>query len=164
MTALKTISYRGGIARFRLPQTWIEEYEPTGGGIFYEEGTDTGTLRINVMDFEKPPAAECTSESARDMLTGWDGSAEVELHASGVAIARSSRTAVENGEVLRIYTWRLGVLVTPVAFRMVVFTYTILARQEQEPAKQQELRLLDKLIGEGEYPAVRGVAGGYTHG
>ena len=46
MTALKTIIYRGGIARFRVPHSWVEEYEPEGGGTFYEDGPDTGTLRM----------------------------------------------------------------------------------------------------------------------
>jgi hypothetical protein len=44
----------------------------------------------------------------------------------------------------------------------VVFTYTILAGQEREPVMQQEIQLLDTSIREGEYPAVRGEAGGYT--
>jgi hypothetical protein len=34
----KTIVYRGGIVRFRIPAHWIEEYEHEGGGTFYEEG------------------------------------------------------------------------------------------------------------------------------
>lgn len=43
---LKTIVYRGGLVRFSIPATWQEEYEPDGGGTFYKEGPDTGTLRL----------------------------------------------------------------------------------------------------------------------
>ena len=115
------------------------------------------------MEFERPHGAARDQQSARDMLVGLDGSHEVEQLPSGVAIARSSRAATEGDEELRIYTWQIGVVVTSVHFRVVVFTYTILEEQEIAPAMQQELRLLDKWIAEGEYPSVRGVAGDYIH-
>ena len=162
MTALKAINYRGGIARFRIPQSWVEEYEEAGGGTFYEDGPNTGTLRINVMDFERPDTSS-HPQNARDMLAGSDSSRDVQELPSGVAVARSSRVTTERDEELRIYTWQVGVVVTPAHFRMVVFTYTILAGQERAPAMQQELQMLDRLITEGEYPSVRGVTGDYTH-
>src|SRR5262249_38315602 len=120
-------------------------------------------LRINVMDFERPDASLRSPQSARDMLARLDGSREVKELPSGVAIARWNQTATEGNEELRIYTWQIGVLVTSAHFRTMVFTYTILAGQEREPAMQQELQLLDRLIVEGEYPSVRGVAGDYVH-
>jgi len=141
----------------------VEEYEPAGGGTFYEDGPDTGTLRINVMDFEKPAAAGSSAKTARDMLAGLGGSGEIEQLSAGVAIERSRRTAVESDKDLLIYTWQIGVGVTPAHFRLVVFTYTISAEQERKPAVEQEVQLLDKLIAEGEYPAVRGNAGDYVH-
>ena len=33
---LKTIVYRGGIVRFKIPANWVEEYEEDGGGTFYQ--------------------------------------------------------------------------------------------------------------------------------
>jgi hypothetical protein len=47
------IVYRGGIAHFHVPTSWVEEYEPAGGGTFYENKPGTGTLRVNVMDLKK---------------------------------------------------------------------------------------------------------------
>ena len=163
MVTLKTINYRGGIARFQVPSSWMEEYEPQGGGTFYEVGEDTGTLRINVMDFESPADKVIGAKTAYDLLTSLESVGETECLPSGNAIARSSRTGLESGENLLIYTWHVGVCVTPTHFRMVVFTYTILAAQEHEPTMQQELELLDRSIANGEYPAVRGVAGDYVH-
>ena len=163
MTALKTINYRGGIARFRVPHCWVEEYEPAGGGTFYEDGSDTGTLRINVMDFEKAAEARSSAETARDILIGLGGSGQVEQLSAGVAVERSRRTAVESDKELLIYTWQVGVQVSPAHFRLVMFTYTILAEQEHKPPVRQEMQLLDKSIAEGEYPPVRGKAGDYVH-
>ena len=34
--ALKTIKYRGGLVTFRVPAHWKEDYEPEGGGTFYD--------------------------------------------------------------------------------------------------------------------------------
>ncbi len=31
----KQINYRGGIVRFQIPSSWVEESEEDGGGIFF---------------------------------------------------------------------------------------------------------------------------------
>ena len=49
----KPVIYRGGLVSFNIPSRWREEYELQGGGTFYEVGEDTGTLRLNVLTFEK---------------------------------------------------------------------------------------------------------------
>jgi len=62
-----------------------------------------------------------------------------------------------------IYTWQVGIRVPPAYFRIAIFTYTILSGQERTPAMQQELQLIDQLITEAEYPAIRGEADDYIH-
>lgn len=163
MTSLKTINYRGGIVRFRIPSSWVEEYEPEGGGTFYEDAPDSGTLRINVMGFEQRASEASTIETAHAMLSKLYGSDNVEQLPGGVAVARSNERTVEGDEELLVYTWQVGLRVLPASFRLVVFTYTILSAQEHTPAMQQELQLIDKIIAEAEYPAVRGEAGDYIH-
>ena len=163
MIPLKNINYRGGIVRFRVPSSWVEEYEPEGGGTFYEDAPDTGTLRINVMGFEQRASEASTIETAHAMLARLHGSDNVEQLPGGVAVARSNKRTVEGDEELLIYTWQVGVRVLPAYFRLVVFTFTILSGHEYTPAIQQELQLIDKLITEAEYPAVRGEADDYTH-
>lgn len=163
MPTLKTIQYRGGIARFSLPASWAEEYEPRGGGTFYEPGDDTGTLRINVLDFQRQTDSTGPIPTAFDLLTRTRSVDETEALPSGVAVARYLTHAKESGEQLRIYNWRIGICVSPTHFRIVVFTYTIVDGQERAPDMQTELRLLDSLIVSGEYPAVEGVAGDFYH-
>jgi hypothetical protein len=51
---MKPIVYRGGIITFRVPATWKEEYEAEGGGTFYDDRPDSGTLRLNVLTFKAP--------------------------------------------------------------------------------------------------------------
>jgi hypothetical protein len=48
---MKTIRYRGGIVTFRIPAHWTEEYKEEGGGIFYDEDNDSGTLHLSVLTF-----------------------------------------------------------------------------------------------------------------
>jgi len=46
---LKTINYRGGLISFEIPKHWVEEFEESGGGTFFEDTPNSGTLRVNVL-------------------------------------------------------------------------------------------------------------------
>jgi hypothetical protein len=74
----------------------VEEYEPQGGGTFYAAGDDTGTLRINVMDFERPADGVAPGQSAYDFLAGMQSVRDVERLPSGNAIARSARPRADS--------------------------------------------------------------------
>jgi hypothetical protein len=50
---MKTITYRGGLITFQIPTDWIEEYEENGGGTFYEDSPESGTLRLNVLTIKE---------------------------------------------------------------------------------------------------------------
>jgi hypothetical protein len=163
MTTLKTIQYRGGIARFQVPASWVEEYESRGGGTFYEPGDDTGTLRVNVLDFETQSGTGISAQSAFELLTRTRPVSETEQLPSGTAISRYIEKADEAGEHLLFYKWQIGVCVSVTHFRIVVFTYTIVAGQERSPQMQDELKLLDRLITSGEYPPLEGIAGDFIH-
>jgi hypothetical protein len=160
--SLKTIKYRGGIANFQIPTSWIEEYEQQGGGTFYEKGEDTGTLRVRVMDFERAADKVDTGQTAYEVFTTLKDFGEVERLPSGNAIAHSVLTAIEAGVDLRLHTWHIGVSLTPADFRIVAFTYTIMATQEHDPKMEHELKLLDRSIRSGEYPPVHGTAGDFV--
>jgi hypothetical protein len=158
---LKTIKYRGGIARFQIPESWVEEYEPKGGGTFYEPGDDTGTLRINVLDFEWEAKDANSNCSAFEILALTRNIAEIEPLPNSTAVARYVNQEDEDNVPLRIYNWQICLCVTPAHYRIVVFTYTIVDGQERDLKMQEELQLLDRLIVGGEYPAVEGVSGDY---
>jgi hypothetical protein len=67
----KRVVYRGGIASFDLPASWVEEYEAAGGGTFYEDRPDSGTLRLNVLGFdsESTPAQEMAVSALKGRLS-----------------------------------------------------------------------------------------------
>ncbi len=113
----KTINYRGGLVRFRIPTDWIEEYEPEGGGMFYADGPDTGTLRLNVLTSVREgggpmePAAEFLSN-----LSGLDRAATpVIVHSDGNASTSYWEFGEERGTNLPSDTGR-----SPVRFLLII--------------------------------------------
>ena len=100
---MKLINYRGGVVRFSLPIGWVEEYEPLGGGTFYEDRLDSGTLRLNVLEFESP------DKSAEDMAQQALQAFETILLPSGFQMRKRVAPAIENNEALNIHRWEVAV-------------------------------------------------------
>ena len=144
-STLKTIIYRGGIVKFEIPVHWKEEYDPQGGGTFYEDRPDSGTLRLNVLSFSKK-----------------DGSASGSVSQS-VEITKEMKEATENGTPLHLYRWIAKYFISPIEMRVVIFTHTILARQEGDPRMKEELDLIDKSVREARFSIAPGVTGNYDH-
>ena len=161
MTSMKLINYRGGIARFHVPSSWVEEYDEKEGGTFFEDKPDSGTLRINVIGTKKP-SGEDKIQTAYDLIKEMTEANSVRHLPNGTALGHSVRSGKEDGEDLLLYTWYVGIRITSIHFRIIIFTYTILAAQESDPSIQQEIAMLNRSISEGEYPAVRGISGNYV--
>jgi hypothetical protein len=152
----KRVAYRGGIASFDLPASWVEEYEAAGGGTFYEDRPDSGTLRLNVLGFdsESTPA----QEMAVSALKG-----AVERSAEGFPLHYEIRSAEEAGEQLEIHRWQVAIPVLPHTMRLAVFSYTILAGQQRDPRIAEELRVVDTAVRNASFSTQRGVSGNYDH-
>jgi len=141
----KTIVYRGGLVRFRIPAHWIEEYEPEGGGTFYEEGPDTGTLRLNVLTFESKQADRMKSPS--DFLSTY-----VKELPDAEIIARTDGNASlafwkfherdEEEPALAIRYWQVANRVLPLHMRLAVFSYTMLRSRKDDPRFIGEVRMI----------------------
>lgn len=162
MLSMKSINYRGGIARFNLPSSWVEEYDQEGGGTFYEDKPDSGTLRLNVMNIEKPPGQVRPADTVDNVLAEISGANSVHRLPSGAVIAQSSHLADEDGSELSIESWYIGATIASNHFRIIIFTYTILASQKSDANVLQEIATLNRSISEGDYPAAKGVPGSYV--
>ena len=152
----KTIHYRGGIVRFALPSDWVEEYEPDGGGTFYEDRPDSGTLRLSVLGFESHKPAE---EAASTVFP----QAEAELLPSGFWMRRDLVPAVEEGETIHIHRWEIAIPIPPHGLRLACFTHTVVAGQETDRAIAAELKMVDECIRAAEFGREAGVSGSYYH-
>jgi hypothetical protein len=154
-TDLKTVNYRGGLVRFSIPANWLEEYEPEGGGTFYEDRPDSGTLRLNVLSFDSP------DKPADEMARTAFPQETVERLPSGFSMRRYVKSANEKGQALDIHRWEIAVPVPPHGLRLVCFTHTILAGQQSDTRIATELKLLDASIRCAEFSQQPGVIGAY---
>jgi hypothetical protein len=156
MVPLKTICYRGGIARFDIPDSWEEEYEPSGGATFYEDEPDSGTLRLNVLTFSSNGTEICAEMVSR--LIAKNGYRPLR---DGLAISQEVKSAEEGREQLQIHYWNVAVPVEPDSVRIAVFSFTILAEQATDPNIRGEIELLAKSIRAAEFSRDEGVSGDY---
>ncbi len=138
----KTITYRGGIVVFRIPSQWREEHEPDGGGTFYDDNPDSGTLRLNVITAKAP--MPITTQSAPDILAGLvQSSAAAELLGNNCALVRYEQHAEEQGHPLSITLWSVAQPLPPNHARIATFSYTMRAHQRNDAQFQAELDMLD---------------------
>src|SRR5262249_16042687 len=123
--AMKTIRYRGGVVTFRIPAHWTEEYQEDGGGVFYDEDNDNGTLRLNILTFSsKTPV---TSRTAMSLLEPRREEYHGELTdlGHGNALLRYTEQTEEAGDPLTIHYWQIANVVPPNHFRLAIFSYTV---------------------------------------
>ena len=143
---LKTISYRGGVVTFGIPAHWVEEYEPGGGGTFYDNAPDSGTFRLNIITAKSPEPV--TVESAPEVLSSLGGAAHgnVERLPDGRALVRYTERPTENGQRLFITFWSVAHVIPPRHARVATFSFTLLDRQRNDAGFQQQVELLDREI------------------
>jgi hypothetical protein len=140
-SALKTIRYRGGLVDAEIPANWKEEYEAEGGGTFYEDKPDSGTLRLNVLSFASKEA-RLPSDVVREVF----GAEGYETLPSGFSMRHLVKTAEERGTQLHLHRWEVLVPVTSIHTRLVCFTHTLLAAHEGTNRAKEELRIVDAII------------------
>ena len=155
---LKTIQYRGGIVRFRIPAHWHEEYEEDGGGTFYAPGDDTGTLRLEVMTAKAPAGKTVGTSTPAEVLQHESQEYAVPIVPlrEGVAMIRFDLPAEEKGQTLMIRYWRIAQVLPPRHIRLVLFSYTLLSEQLVDPSVQSELKLINDQITHAQLAPVLG--------
>ena len=149
---MKTISYRGGVITFRIPAAWKEEYQPEGGGAFYDNNrAESGTLRLNVITF-RAPAGKLPPDGLA-YFTGEPKAKEARLsktlHSDGLKFYR--RDAEEAGEKLHVYTWQIAHCTPPDTLRVAIFTWTLLAAQSGDAEFKKEVEILDGEIAKAQF-------------
>jgi len=152
---LKTVNYRGGIVRFSIPSNWLEEYEPEGGGTFYESRPNSGTLRLSVLSFDS------SDKPAEEMARTAFPQDSVELLPGGFPMRHYVTPAKEKGEALDIHRWEIAVPVPPHSLRLVCFAHTIIAGQQSDPRIAKELKILDESIRSAAFSQQSGITGAY---
>lgn len=139
---MKPISYRGGIITFRVPATWKEEHEPEGGGTFYDDRPDSGTLRLNVLTFKAPEGKLAADGYTHFAATPLKEGERLIRTSHGDGLKLSKKSTEEKGTKIDLYSWQLAHCAPPQKFYIASFTWTILSSQSSDPKFQQEIAFL----------------------
>jgi hypothetical protein len=152
-TDLKSIVYRGGVVRFRIPADWQEEYESDGGGTFYAPGDETGTLRLNVTTFRSPAGKVLQLTDAEEFLTqvALKHGSQVQLLRPGVAMVRYDLPTKDRGHALIIRYWQVAQVLLPGHVRQSLFSYTLPAKLFDDWLLRHEMDLLEREIHVAEF-------------
>jgi hypothetical protein len=160
MADLKTIVYRGGVVRFRIPADWEEEYESAGGGTFYAPGDETGTLRLAVTTFGAPAGRTlgANDNDVEDFLAPFASKYGVAVQPlrAGVAMIRYDLPARDRGHALKIRYWQVAQVIPPGHVRQSLFSYSVLAKLFDDWLLRHEMELLEREISVAEFAPVLG--------
>ena len=142
----REIKYRGGLVTFSIPKHWVEEYEPEDGGTFYEDGPNTGTLRVNVITMKS--VTPVTANSGLAALSGLGDVKPLEIKnlPNGNAVTKFVRHSTDQGQAITLYWWYVAQSVPPQHLRTAMFSYTIPSSSENSPNSVFELKFLDEAI------------------
>lgn len=153
---MKQVIYRGGIVTFTIPEHWLEQYEPDGGGMFYEDAPNTGTLRLNVITLEsaKPLLPNDAYDNLSTMKNIKAGS--VQKMESGNAFATSVQHSTEQGQAITLYWWHIANPIPPNHMRIANFSYTVLTSQENDPLIKNEIQMLTESIKNAKFHSTIG--------
>ena len=143
---MKSIAYRGGLVTFRIPRHWAEEYDEDGGGTFFEDGPDSGTLRLNVLSFTGPVGSPSKSPLAVLQITSRAASGIACELPNGYALLTGVRSATDGSTPTQIYYWHIAQHLPPSHYRIALFTYTVEAGRELEPSIVRQLEILNAAI------------------
>lgn len=146
MWPAKTIVYRGGIVKFDIPAHWLEEYDPEGGGTFYDDVPSTGTLRLNVIGFRISPDRQLADHMQTIMER--DGFEPLQ---AGLGLRQRRLTGSEDSEDLLFYRWEVLIPVPPDEFSIACFAHTVEASQEQDELTKQEIAFIDASVRKATY-------------
>lgn len=144
---MKSIEYRGGVVTFRIPADWVEEYGDRGGGTFYRNVPDAGTLRLHVTTMANDNLV--TPEFVYDEVAStWNdkilsSDAKLERLPNGNTMIRYRKNSFSWFKRIVLHFWEVYNAVPPHHMRIALFSYTILRAQETDPRTLAELNLLD---------------------
>jgi hypothetical protein len=143
---MKEIVYRGGLIRFEVPKEWLEEYESDGGGMFYREGKDTGTLRLSIITANAPDVLPKDEDIEILKTTRGVKASDIKRLINGNAVASHIERSEEQGTPITLFWWHVTNIIPPKHVRIANFSYTVLTSKENDVSTQAEVKMLGHSI------------------
>lgn len=146
---MKTIIYRGGVVKFRIPAHWKEEYSDVDGGMLYEDRPNSGTLRLKIISLESPQ--ELGSNAAAELLRRVDSERTPVLQPNGNTYLRYEQSASESGTRIKIHYWIIANPLPPRQARIATFSDAILEKHHNLRAVVRDLLMLETEVSAAEF-------------
>ncbi len=139
--SMKPINYRNAVT-FSIPSNWAVENEPGRQASFYERRPGSGTLKVNAYGFERDDPEGI--DAGVDLPPALEDQPWQEVE-GGVRLFADSRTPPHRADLLE-RRWLYQVPLSKNSYRLIVFTYTIVAALKDDPANAAEYALLDAVV------------------
>ena len=144
MNNIKEIDYRG-VLKFKIPSSWVEEYDDKHGGTFYEDSPLSGTLRLQLMTLKTPK--DSFFKDAKSILDDIiEKGPESILLPNDNALKMFFEQSVDSGHEITIYYWSLVQFLKPNQVRLGNFSYTVLTNRLGIEYVREEIDFLNKEI------------------
>lgn len=142
----KQINYRDGTLKFQIPADWQVEYDDEGGGIFYEDQAEAGTLHLNLITLQVPTDNQDDIQVQALSYVAEDDDIKIEVLENGNALARSIQYSSEQEIELVSHWWYVVKQITHDSICMANFSYTVMKSEENTALFTEKINLLDSLI------------------
>ena len=120
--------------------------------MFYNPAEESGTLHLRVMLLETPVASPVNKDSAADALADRAEKYRVPIVPlrDGLAMISYDALSEEKGQSLKHRHWLIAQCLPPKNVRVAVFSYTLLAKQFDDPSSATELALVGREVAAAE--------------
>lgn len=141
---LREVLYRG-IVRFHIPGSWVEEPSAAGGTAYFN-ASRAWTLRVELLSLEREGPTDADVVAAA--LGGLKPSLErtVEVLTSGLVLMKCLDGALEEGQGLLLYSWRLGQPLPEGRARIALFTLSAPEARGEDVVLRSDLATLEREI------------------
>jgi hypothetical protein len=144
---MKTVNYRGVLVVFQIPEHWAEEYQPEGGGAFYDPDDASVTLRLNVTTVEAPRDLRVSDAASVLRETGVSILGRIETLPNGQAIAVGEVVhATERGTAIELHPILVARVVPPRTVRIANFVTTAVPSESQAAIIAPELGAIHEWV------------------
>lgn len=143
---MKTIRYLGGMVTFRLPGHWEEDYDEDGGGAFFDEDSDGGTLRLGTITAKSQKPV--TTHSSREIAEGWAREEQGTLTdlGGGTWMVNYASQTEEDGKPLTIHYWQIAAPCPPSHLLVAIFSYSVFNDVLDGDDVATELEMIDREV------------------
>jgi len=140
---MQQIQFRSGEVTFPIPADWKVEVDQDGGGIFFDDRSNSGTLRLTVLTAKSPRPV--SPKAGLDLLPSSASETGI-LLANGTALSSSINRAREDGQAITVFKWTLARAAPPQHARLALFTYTILSSLEADKQTLEEFAVVEAIV------------------